>query len=696
MSKRFLVVTGDKDEAMRLQRVLASSNGGGTSVDWAATLAEALTMLAERPADLLLLECYLDDSTGLATFDALNAAAPRTPILTLHDEANDCFTTETIERGARGFLVKNSYESYLLPQAISSILSQDAAEKRFENHRARAEITLNSIEDAVISTGADGCIDYLNEAAGKLCGWTLNDAVGRPVREVLQFHNKDTLQPIRNPLETVIEYNLPLRLPAGTILIRRDGSEAAIENSSAPIRDASGKLAGAVIVFHDVSAAQEMVKQMAYLATHDFLTDLPNRSMLEDRIAQAIAHAERDGGQVAVLYLDLDNFKHVNDSLGHPTGDKLLCSVARRLRDCVRASDTVSRQGGDEFVILVPGSASQGQAATTADKVLAALTEPHCIGEHELHITASIGISTYPDDGADAVSLLKNADTAMYIAKQNGRNNRQFFELGMNHRAVERQLVESNLRRALERQEFLLHYQPKIELSSGSVTGAEALIRWQHPDWGMVAPERFIRVAEDFGLIVQMGRWVLGQACLQAKRWQDAGIALQTIAVNVSAVELRSAFFVEGVREALQAAGLDPACLELEITESVLMYDVERSGAILQQLKDMGVRLAVDDFGTGYSSLSYLKLFPIDVLKIDKSFVSGIGALGDDGRIASAVIAMGNSLKFRVVAEGVEDQFQLDFLRRHHCDDGQGFFFSEAMTSGDFEKMVAARAALAN
>ncbi len=349
-------------------------------------------------------------------------------------------------------------------------------------------------------------------------------------------------------------------------------------------------------------------------------------------------------------------------------------------------------QGGDEFVILLADGLTHEQAGATADKIMAAMTAPHYIDDHQLHITASIGISMFPDDGDDAVTLIKNADTAMYIAKERGRNNRQFFEQGMNARAVERQLVETNLRHALERDEFVLYYQPKVNLATGAVIGAEALIRWIHPQWGMVPPDRFIRVAEDFGLIVPMGRWVLHEACLQAKRWQDAGMRVDTIAVNVSAVEFRRPEFIDCVQQILDTSALHPACLELEITESVLMNDAEGSRSILTQLKRMGIRLAVDDFGTGYSSLSYLKLFPIDVLKIDKSFVSSIGTSDDDGAIASAVIAMGNSLNYRVVAEGVEDEFQLDFLRRHLCDEGQGYFFGAPVAPREFEGLLAQRA----
>ncbi len=688
MGKRFLVIATEEAEAAQLRHLLAPH----ANVAWAGSLTDALAAIRELPPDLIILESALRGGTPLANLDTVAAMARRTPILTLHERGDDPFIPVALEHGACGFLVEQHYDKHLLPQTLLGLLGRVDAEKRFERHRARAEITLNAIGDAVISTRADGCIDFMNDAAIKISGWSLADAMDRPVREVLQFLDKDSFAPLPNPLDTAIAHNRLLRLPAGTILIRRDGTEAAIEDSTAPIRDPDGKAAGAVIVFHDVTAAQQMVAQMSHLASHDFLTKLPNRSLLHDRIEQAAALGRRDGSSFAILYLDLDNFKHVNDSLGHPVGDKLLCSLAERLQNSVRAADTVSRQGGDEFVILLPDQLSQGHAAAAADKVLAALTEPHLIDEHELYISASIGISMYPDDGLDAVTLIKSADTAMYIAKHKGRNIRQFFEHSMNARAVERQLVETNLRHALERNEFVLYYQPKINLLTEEVIGAEALIRWVHPQWGMVPPDRFIGVAEDFGLIVPMGRWVLHEACLQAKRWQDAGMRMQTIAVNVSAVEFRRPEFIDCVREIIDASGLAPNCLELEITESVLMDDAEGSRTILNQLKHMGIRLAIDDFGTGYSSLSYLKLFPVDVLKIDKSFVSGIGSAADDGAIATSVIAMGNSLNFRVVAEGVEDQFQLDFLRQRHCDEGQGFFFGAPVAPLAFERMLAPRA----
>lgn len=465
----------------------------------------------------------------------------------------------------------------------------------------------------------------------------------------------------------------------------------ALEDLVSRMREANENLVIATIRAQIKSdELQQANEKISHLSQHDFLTGLPNRVLLNDRIAQAIGLAIRHGTHLAVLFMDLDHFKHINDSLGHETGDKLLQSVARVLTACLRGSDTVCRLGGDEFVILMTEDSFADTAALTADKILAALTAAHFIAGQELHVTTSIGISIYPADGEDAETLLKNADTAMYQAKKAGRNNYLFFESDMNVRAVERQVIESHLRHALARHEFVLHYQPKVNLATGKITGAEALLRWMHPEWGMVLPERFVSIAEDSGLIVPIGRWVLREACAQTRRWDDAGLAPASIAVNISALEFRRDDFVEGVRAILTETGLAPHCLQLEITESVLMRDVESSTAILYQIKAMGVQLAVDDFGTGYSSLSYLNRFPIDVLKIDGSFVQDIGSAGGNGIIVSAVIAMGASLKQRVIAEGVEQRSQQDFLQAQHCEEGQGYFFSQPLATEQYAALLAA------
>jgi diguanylate cyclase (GGDEF)-like protein/PAS domain S-box-containing protein len=554
--------------------------------------------------------------------------------------------------------------------------------------KERAQVTLNCIGDAVICTDILGKITFLNLVAERMTGWSCQEAERRPLAEVFRIIDGVTRVPAPDPMEMAITLNRTVALTANCVLLGRDGSESAIEDSAAPIHNRAGGVIGAVIVFHDVSAARAMSVQMAYSAQHDFVTDLPNRILLNDRTTQSISLARRNNRSVAVLFLDLDHFKYINDSLGHDIGDQLLQCVSKRLQTSVRGSDTVSRQGGDEFVILLSEITHPQHAATTADKILRSLNVPCSIAGHDLHIDGSIGISIYPADGEDAETLIKNADTAMYYAKENGRNNFQFFAAEMNLKSVQRQSTESNLRRAIERDEFLLHYQPKVNLVTGEITGVEALIRWQQPDRGLVPPAQFVPIAEDCGLILPIGRWVLREACRQAREWQVAGLPFKRISVNVSAAEFRGKGFVEGVATVLAETGMDACYLDLELTEGVLMADVESTGATLRALKAMGMHLAVDDFGTGYSSLSYLRQFPIDVLKIDQSFVRQISSDPDDSPIVSAIIDMAKNLKQRVIAEGIETREQLAFLQARHCSEGQGYLFSRPLPASEFGRLL--------
>jgi len=459
--------------------------------------------------------------------------------------------------------------------------------------------------------------------------------------------------------------------------------------TDAQLREANERLVIATVNAQTMTeAAEQATAQMSYAAEHDFLTGLPNRALLNDRLEQSIALAKRHGKKVALMYMDLDNFKHINDSLGHTVGDQLLQSVANRLQRCVRLSDTVSRQGGDEFVVLLPEAKAVQDAVLTAEKLIGAMAQPHVVGGHRLHVTLSIGISLFPDDGEDIESVVRSADTAMYQAKRNGRNNYQVFTPDMNDRAVARQSVEPALRQALEQREFVLHFQPKMNLETGAITGAEALLRWQRSAQRLVCPTQFVSIAEECGLLLPIGKWVLREACRQAQAWLQAGLDLGRIAVNVSAKEFHSKNFLAGVRAIVNDTGLDPRHLELELTEKGLMQDSEQSTAILRALKDLGVQIAVDDFGTGYSSLSFLLRFPIDTLKIDQSFVQDID--GEAGKtIVRAVIAMGTSMKHRVVAEGIETQQQLAFLRFHRCSEGQGYFLGRPVAAEEFAALLA-------
>lgn len=688
MANKILILSADRNETQTLQLVLSQAKEQAFELVLLQSLVSGLAIVVEGKIDAVILDLALPDGNGLAAFNRLYACAGHIPILVLCPFDQEELAINCIHHGAQGYLLKGHFNSYLLAQGLRSIIARKELASAFYKEKIRAEIALNSIGDAVICTDLAGNIDYLNIAAEKLTLWDREQAHGRPFSEVFKIINGETRSIERNTVQLVLQQNKPIGLPPDTILIRRDGSEAAIEDSAAPINDMLGHQTGVVVVFHDVSVAQMMSKKMAFLAQHDFLTNLPNRLMLNDRIAQAITIAKRNHTRLAILFLDLDNFKHINDSLGHAIGDKLLQSVSLRLVGCVRDSDTVSRQGGDEFVILLAESDSEINTATIAGKILQVLSCPHCLPECELHITASMGISVYPSDGEDVETMIQSADIAMYHAKERGRNNFQFFRSDMNTRAAERQKIEAHLRMALERKEFVLYYQPQINLQTGKVTGAEALIRWMHKDMGMVMPDRFIPIAEDCGLIVPIGRWVLREACRQAHLWTEQGFDPVSISVNISAVEFRQKNFLQGVTNILRETGVDASQLELEITESVLMRDAQGSVAILQELKKMGVRLAVDDFGTGYFSLSYLEQFPLDVLKIDQSFVQDIPANDSHRIIISAVIGMGNSLQLRVIAEGIENQSQLNFLRSQHCQEGQGYFLSHPLTIDQFGHLL--------
>jgi len=685
---KILLIESDPVAAKEIRAALAAPSTGSFDVECVRQLSEGLARLSKKGIAAVLLALSLPDSRGIETFDKLFAAAPDVPILILGGNVPEALAKEAVGRGAQDYLLPGHLDSYSLPRALRNAIERKAVEDALYVEKERALVTLNSIGDAVLCTDISGNVTYLNLVAEAMTGWRREEATGQPLAEVFRIIDGATRKTARDPMEMAVEENRTVGLTVNCILIRRDGFESAIEDSAAPIHDRSGRVIGAVIVFHDVSAARAMSLEMTYAAQHDLVTNLPNRLLLNDRIAQAIALARRQHRPAAVIFLDLDGFKYINDSLGHAIGDKLLQSVSKRLLASVRRSDTVSRQGGDEFVILLSEITYPEDAAASARKILLSLSAPHSIEGQDLHIDGSIGISVYPDDGEDSETLIKNADTAMYHVKETGRNNFQFFKADMNLKAVERQSLESSLRRALERQEFLLHYQPKVNLDTGEITGVEALVRWQQPHRGLVPPAQFVPVAEDCGLILPIGRWVLREACRQARAWQDAGLPPLPVAVNVSAVEFRDKGFVESVRTILSDTGLEPRYLELELTEGVLMDDAESTASVLQELKTMGVHLAVDDFGTGYSSLSYLRQFPIDVLKIDRSFVNQISSDPDDSTIVSAIINMGKSLKHVVVAEGIETQLQRAYLQTQQCAQGQGYLFSRPLAAAQFAQLL--------
>ena len=695
MIRNVLLIQDDPADAEVIRAALLSSGDGPFQVVWVRRCSEALEQLKPERQQVqpmgprmaaILVDLLLPDSRGLETVDQLLRAAPQIPILVLCTARDEDVAKLAVQHGAQDYLLKTHVDSYLLHKALGSMIERSAIAEALFEERERAQVTLKSIGDAVVSIDARGHVTYLNIVAETMTGWSRDEAAGHSVEEVLRIVDVTTREIVPNPMALAIRENKTVDLKANCVLIRRDGVETGIEESAAPIHDRQGQVTGAVMVFHDVSMARALSLKMYHLAQHDGLTDLPNRMLLDDRLAQAITLCHRNQQKLAVLFLDLDRFKHINDTLGHDFGDRVLRNAAQRLLQCVRSSDTVSRQGGDEFVIVLSEIAHSQDAEGCAAKILSALSVPVRIDEHDLYITASIGIATYPDDGNDAETLLKHADLAMYHAKANGFNTFQFFEPGMNARAAERQLLENGLRHAIEREQFVLHYQSKINLATGAIVGVEALVRWCHPERGLILPGQFLAIAEESGLIVPIGRWVMTECCNRARAWRDAGLPPIRMAINISAVELRTKGFVSGVRAMLTQAKLEPSDLELELTETFLLQNADSTAAVLEALKDVGVRLALDDFGTGYASLSHLRRFPIDTLKIDRSFVRDIAMDSDDASIVRAVIGMGKSLDMQVVAEGVETSEQFDFLRQQGCPEGQGYYFSEPIVAAEFAR----------
>jgi diguanylate cyclase (GGDEF)-like protein/PAS domain S-box-containing protein len=471
----------------------------------------------------------------------------------------------------------------------------------------------------------------------------------------------------------------------------QDGRLYWLDAAVVPLKDAEGQVSRHLSVMLDITPYKESQQHIMHLATHDALTGLPNRALLQDRIQQAIVHDMRRRDRAAVLFIDLDEFKTINDSLGHDVGDLLLRKVAERLASCVRSEDTVARQGGDEFIVLLPSVAAAQDAAKVAESLLAALNEPFEIQHKQMHVGASIGIAVFPDDGMSVDALMKNSDIAMYHAKESGRNTYQFFTESMNEQATERQALGSDLREALARGDLVLNYQPIVDVRSGDLVCMEVLLRWFHPERGWVPPLKFVPLAESTGLIVPLGEWVFRTACYQLKLWQAEGYHVPCLAINISARQFQQRDFFETVRRMLDETGVAPQLIELEITEGLLIDDAEEVKSTLLKLRELGVKIALDDFGTGYSSLSYLKRFPIDTLKIDRSFVLDIARDKDDAAIVTAIIAMAHSLEIKVVAEGVEDVAQLAFLRDKQCDYYQGYYFSKPRSADDMRAALSAQ-----
>ena len=564
----------------------------------------------------------------------------------------------------------------------NDIAARELAESALKLRQRAIEASANAI--LIINTRAQGfSIDYVNPAFERITGYCAADAIGQRVGFLC---NNDLRQPGLRALALAAaeqrEGHAILRN------YRKDGSMFWSDIYLAPVRDDQGTVNHFVIAQYDITERKRHEAELEFRTNRDPLTGLANRNLLRDRLAQSLAFATRHEHPIWIVFVDLDRFKFVNDTLGHLAGDELLKKVAERLQGAVRETDTVARLGGDEFVLLLPERTDAALSTIVVQRIMEAIARPLTIEGHEFFLTCSVGVSAFPADGDDVETLIKHADIAMYRAKETGRNNFQFYMATMNQQALDRLRLEGDLRTALERHEFLLHYQPQVDLRSGRIVGMEVLLRWQHPELGMVPPLRFIGLAEETGLIVPIGAWALRTACEQVKTWQTQGLGYLRVSVNLSARQFNQRDLTQSIADILRDTGLDPHYLEIELTESMVMTDVDHTVGILRDLKALGVQVSIDDFGTGYSSLSYLKRFPIDVLKIDQSFVRDITLDPDDAAIVTSIISLAHNLRLNVIAEGVETEAQLQYLQRHGCDEIQGYYFSRPVPASAFAQLI--------
>ena len=577
-------------------------------------------------------------------------------------------------------LINGEFNGFVM--LLNDITPLKVLQHNLHQDKELLKITLNSIGDAVITTDAEGLITFINPIAASLTGWTFDESLDQPIEEVMPLTDSSGQFPIANPIYTAIKEQRVVGMALNTRLLTKQNKRLEVEDSAAPILDQQGEIRGAIIVFHDVSETRAMALKMSHLANHDSLTNLPNRMLLQDRSERALDHARRKKEKVAMIILDVDNFKNINDSVGHAIGDLLLKNIAGRLLESSRTMDTVSRQGGDEFLILLPDIAHVSQIVSYAERVLQLFNEPFCIKDQRFDLSCSIGIAVYPNDSANIDILYQHADLAMYRAKELGRARWHFFSDEIESRMLSRHKLEQYLRRATQENLFELYYQAKIDSRNNNIVGMEALIRLKDPDGNMISPADFIPLAEECGLIIPIGSFVMNQACQDASNWQKMGYK-HSVSINISTVQFTQRNFYDVVNKIFSRFPMQTELIEFEITEGVLAKNVEQTRKVLDSLKQLGIKISIDDFGTGYSSLLYLKRFPIDILKIDKSFVDDMIEDDGDESIVEAIISLAKSLKLDLIAEGVETKEQVNALSAKGCFIMQGFFYSRPIPFAD-------------
>lgn len=681
---KVLLVEENPGDTPLIREMLAHVRGTPLALVCADGLSAGLERLAAGDLDVVLLDLFRPDSDGCDALAQLRARAPHVPIIVLTDREDETVAVKAVREGAEDCLVKGQMTSNLLVRAIRYAIERKRAEDAMQVAKVYAENLINSSLDMIISVDTNRRIVEFNRAAEQVFGYSKAEVLGQSI-DLLYVDASDGRK-----LHNVSVHGGF----TGEVKNKKKNGEIFTAYVSATVmHDTKGRAVGVMGISRDITERKRVEETIIHQAYHDALTNLANRRLFMDRLAQALTRAPWHNRLVAVLFLDLDHFKGINDALGHSVGDRLLQAVAERLTACVRVGDTVARIGGDEFAIALADIARTSDVPKLAQKIIDTLSKPYALEGREFFTTASIGISICPDDAQDPESLLKNADIAMYRAKKHGRNNYQHYSPDMNVQAFERLAIETSLRHALERDEFFLEFQPQIDIETSRIIGYEALVRWRHPDLGMMSPGKFIPFAEESGLIAPIGEWVLRTACAQNKAWQAVGLPPIRVAVNVSPRQLRHDDLLQVVERALTETGLDPTYLELELTESI-MQDSDEAIQLLSQLQSMGVQIAIDDFGTGYSSLNHLKRYPINKLKIDQSFVRDIDHDPHDRAIVRAIIALAQSLSMRAVAEGVETQAQMAYLRSLKCDEAQGYLLGRPMSAQAATKLLADQNAL--
>jgi diguanylate cyclase (GGDEF)-like protein/PAS domain S-box-containing protein len=649
--------------------------------------------LAEFVPDIILSDFSMPHFDGMSALALARELSPDTPFIFVSGTIGEEYAIRALKDGASDYVLKTNLVR--LPPAVERAIQDTEARlqrRSVEEEHRRFRVALDASADmiALVDRTTMRYVD-VNATICRLLGFAREELLAMGPHDVMEA----TREELMGSYDDLIAN--PASSPASSANANyrcKDGSLLPIESTRRVVR--SGDAHIIVAISRDIRAriaSEEALRRsnerLSYLDQFDTLTGLPNRHLFRDRLAQTLVQAKRSNWPAGVMLIDLDRFKQVNDTLGHAAGDKLLKQAATRLTACVRSGDTVGRFSSDEFAVVLSDLDKPGDSSRVAQKMNEALAAPFNLDGHETYITASIGITLYPADSEEVDALIANADAAMYRAKEEGRNNYQYFTREMNERAHKRVQIETAMRRALERREFLLHYQPKVELVNGGMCGFEALLRWKDPDRGLVSPLEFIPALEDTGLIVPVGEWVIAETCRQVAEWRAAGLVSQPVAVNLSARQFQEEGLLATVRHIVAETGVDAAAIQFEITESLLMKDPERAAGTLRQLKEAGFKLSVDDFGTGYSSLAYLKRFPLDTLKIDRAFVREVDANSDDAAIALAIIGMAHSMKLKVIAEGVETKSQLTFLRERGCDELQGFYFSKPLPAAECTQALA-------